>query len=92
MECSDLKAHLFNLHVIDSPACPCSHNFEDTKHFLMDCPLYFAQRLVLMNTVSNLTEFTVHTLLFGDDSLNYNDNVIITLAVQDFIRDSERFN
>ena len=30
MQCSKLNAHLFNLHVVDSPSCLCGHNFEDS--------------------------------------------------------------
>ena len=30
MNCSNLNAHLYSLHVIDSPACGCSHRVEDT--------------------------------------------------------------
>ena len=91
MECSNLSAHLYNLHVIDSPECACSHHLEDTSHFLLDCPLYFSQRVLLGNIVSQLAKFTVKTLLFGDDEIDFNDNVTIILAVQDFIRDTERF-
>ena len=91
MECSNLSAHLYNLHVIDSPECACSNKIEDTAHFLLDCPLYFSQRLVLGNIVSKLAEFTIKTLLYGDDEVDYNDNVTIFLAVHDFIRDTERF-
>ena len=41
MNCSNLNAHLHRLHVIDSPACVCSHRIEDTAHFFLDCPLYY---------------------------------------------------
>ena len=33
MNCSNLNAHLHSLHVIDSPACVCSHSIEDTAQF-----------------------------------------------------------
>ena len=32
MKCSKLYAHLHSLHVIDSPACVCSHRVGDTTH------------------------------------------------------------
>ncbi len=91
MECSNLNAHLFNLHVIDSPECSCSYYLEDTAHFLLDCPLYLIQRIDLRNTVSNIAIFNVNTLLYGDCTLDYDSNVIIMLAVQKFIQNSERF-
>ena len=38
MKCSRLNAHLKELHVVDSEACTCGHNVEDTNHFLFNCP------------------------------------------------------
>ena len=91
MNCSNLNAHLYSLHVIDSPACGCSHRVEDTAHFFLDCPLYYAQRLSLRNTVTRSSQFRLETLLYGDDDLDYESNVAIILAVHEFIKDSERF-
>ena len=48
MNCSNLSAsHLFSLHVVNSPACICSHKAEDTAHYFLDCPLYYTQRMIL---------------------------------------------
>ena len=91
MNCSNLNAHLYSLHVIDSPACGCSHRVEDTAHFFLDCPLYYAQRLSLRNTVTRSSQFRLETILYGDDDLDYESNVAIILAVHEFIKDSERF-
>ena len=76
---------------IDSPACVCSHRVEDTAHFFLDCPLYYAQRLALRNTVSMFSHFRFETLLYGDDNLDYETNVVIVLAEHEFIENSERF-
>ena len=83
--------HTCSLHVIDSPACGCLHRVEDTAHFFLDCPLYYAQRLSLRNTVTRFSQFRLETLLYGDDDLDYESNVAIILAVHEFIKDSERF-
>ena len=40
MKCSNLHKHLYDLHVVDSPACACGHNVEDVNHYLLVCPLY----------------------------------------------------
>ena len=78
MNCSNLNAHLHNLHVIDSPACVCSHSIEDTAaHFFLYCPLYYTQRLTLQNIVSRYTEFKLETLLFGDTNIDNEDNITI---------------
>ena len=54
----------------------------------LDCPLYYAQRLSLRNTVTRSSQFR---LLYGDDDLDYESNVAIILAVHEFIKVSERF-
>ena len=92
MNCSNLNAHLYGLHVIDSPACACSYSTENVEHFFLDCPLYSTQRLILRDAVSEFADFTVHNLLFGDDTIDFNNNIEIVLAVHDFIKDSERFS
>ena len=91
MNCSNLNAHLHSLHVIDNPACLCSHSIEDTTHVFLDCPRYFTQRISLYNSVSRLAEFKVETLLFGDSKIDYEDNVTIMHAVHEYIKDTERF-
>ena len=91
MNCSYLDAHLYSLHVIDSPACGCSHRVEDTAHFFLDCPLYYAQRLSLRNTVPRSSQFKLETLLYGDDDFDYEFSFALMLAVHEFIKDSERF-
>ena len=91
MNCSNLNAHLHSLHVIDSPACVCSHSIEDTAHFFLYCPLYYTQRLALQNIVSRYTEFKLETLLFGDTNIDNVDNITIILAMHDYIENSKRF-
>ena len=48
MQCSKLNGHLFQLHVTDSPECPCGYCIEDSKHFLLNCPLYNIPRQRMM--------------------------------------------
>ena len=91
MNCSNLNAHLYSLHVFDSPACGCSHRVEDTTHFFLNRPLYYAQRLLLRNIVTRSSQFRLETLLYGDNDLDYESNTAIILAVHEFIKDSERF-
>ena len=92
LNCSNLNAHLYGLHVVDAPTCACSHKFEDTAHFFLDCPLYCTERLRLRNIVNRYTEFKLKTLLFGDGNIDYECNVSIVQAVHEFIRDSKRFD
>ena len=80
---------LIRTNIVDSHRC--SHRVEDTTHFFLDCPLYYAQRLSLRNTVTRSSQFRLETILYGDDDLDYESNVAIILAVHEFIKDSERF-
>ena len=91
MHCSNLKAHLVELHVSDDPLCICANDNEDNEHFLLNCPLYYTNRLKLMQIVSQFSHFNLDILLYGDDNLELEDNCKIFEAVQQYIIDSERF-
>ena len=91
MNCSDLRAHLLQLHVVDDPICLCQTGREDTRHFFFTCPLYIRQRITLHNIVSTSSKWTLDTLLFGDRDLDLESNKLLFQAVHDFITDSGRF-
>jgi len=92
MKCSNLNYHLYQLHVIDDPSCVCSHNMEDTNHFFLDCPMYYIQRLKLTNVINGISTFSLNVLLYGDDNLDIEENVIIFSAVHEFIKCSGRLS
>ena len=79
------------MHVIENSMCQCRHQIEDAEHLFFDCPLYAAERMELVDTVSQITEFTLHTLLNGDDELSFEDNCKIFCAVHKFLDKSGRF-
>ena len=91
MNCSNLNAHLHSLHVVDSPACVCSHSIEDTAHSpLLSTLLHpnVSPSEYCLKTYRILTK--LETLLFGDKNIDW-DNITIVLAAHDYINDSERF-
>ena len=95
MKCSNLKAHLHHLHVIDSPSCQCGHNIEDNNHYLLTCPLYITMRYKLLNTVSQYVHranISENTLLHGEDGLQKEMNMEIFKAVHLYIKETARFN
>ena len=92
MHCSNLKAHLVELHVIEDPICICGLGNEDTEHFFFHCPLYHQCRLKLMQYVNIHSTFKLNTLLYGDDNLDIETNCKIFQAVHDFIKESKRFS
>ena len=92
MQCSNLKEHLFLLHVAETPTCHCSHNIEDSQHFFFECPLYFTHRLTLSTTLTALGKFDLKTILFLDPDQDDETNHIILKAVHKYIKESGRFD
>ena len=94
MKCSDLKGHLFNMHVIEDASCICSDLIEDCEHFFFSCQLYNEQRQKLYRELYELfpdIAVNLQLLLFGNENLLVNENNLLALLVQTFIRDSGRF-
>ena len=94
MLCSELKDHLFShIHVVDSPACACGYHRENNKHFLLDCPLFNNERVVLLNNLARIAfKPTVSNLLYGNESLSVKCNIEAFGYIQDFICSTKRFD
>ena len=75
MKCSNLKAHLFSLHVIDSPHCVCMGGIEDCYHFFFTCPLFITERNKLFDNVLHFCDFSLDVLLNGNSTLSLDDNL-----------------
>ena len=90
--CSCLNADLNRVNLTDSPVCKCGNPCEDAYHFLMECPNYTRYRTILFDKLRNFEPLNVVKLLFGDFNLNVNDNNIILLSVQEYIKATKRFN
>ena len=95
---SKLNAHLFSIQQANSPSCTCGYNSENTKHFLLSCPLYHTQRNILYNTVSPVirTDFStlpsskqLDILIHGTD-LSREEGRVVATAVQSFIIHTHR--
>ena len=92
MGCSELNYDLcFNRHVSNNAACRCGARFETASHYFMECPLYPVQRNNLRNSIEQITTFRIKTILFGDESLELDQNKRIFDAVHKFILSSKRF-
>ena len=92
MNCSKLNYHLFLLHVIDSPVCPCGYDCEDCNHFLFHCPLYHEDRTKLFTNFSLIcnSDLTCNLLLFGSADLDLDTNRKIFEIVHSYIESSGR--
>ena len=92
LNCSKLNSHLHMLHVQDSPACPCGHNYEDVNHFLLHCPLYIISRQKMLQSIARYVNgnITADILLFGMKEATLQTNSHIFKTVHDFIVESGR--
>ena len=89
--CSDLKSHLYANHLSNSDICSCGGYIEDVEHFFFICNKYNQHRLKLFRKLHKYHPLGVNVLLYGSQNLNYHENSNISLAVQQFIKATERF-
>ena len=100
---SHLNEHKFNHNFNDTinPLCSCSLDPESTTHYLLHCLLFSTQRKILLDslhnideTISNLTEINLVTLLlYGNSKLYSSDiNTLILNSTILYIKSSERFD
>ena len=97
LNCSKLNLHLFNLHVIESPACNCGYVIEDCKHHFLHCLFYDAQRDKMLNCIKEVynidnvnDDSVIALLLFGSTDLDYMTNIHIFNAVHVFVEECNR--
>ena len=57
---SQLSAHLFPFSFVESPRCSFGITHETVPHYLLDCPLYAAQREKLLVAIRNIIAPTLH--------------------------------
>ena len=82
-----------------SAAYPCSTGAEDTRHFLLICPLFSDERETLLLSIDdllnrvNLPGIRDQYLFFfyGNHRLNNADNRFTLLSTIKFIKDTKRF-
>ena len=98
---SQLRAHKRRHNFADTftDLCLCKRGVEDTHHFLLVCPFYNTQRMILksnveailneknLNVVENLS---VDLCLYGHDLLPPADNGKIISHVLEFIKNTNR--
>lgn len=91
MGCSSLNAHLYNYHVIDSPACECGAPSEDQFHYFLECRKFIVQRDLLITSITAISNYTIATLLYGNNNCTIEENKTIFDIVHRYIKDTNRF-
>ena len=92
MSSSDLKGHLHYMKIIESSACSCGFKNEDEIHFFLACPLYYRPRVTILNALAHLAPLTVRTLLYVNDTFEFEKNNTIITETLRFIKESKMFD
>ena len=90
LNCSKLNSHLYSLHVLDDPACPCGSDNEDTYHYFYTCPLFTNQRQSLLWSITNFDITDWQMLLYGNSTLDFDHNAMLFRSVHDYIENNGR--
>ena len=88
--CSYLKNDLYINHLSPSPNCGCANVRDDAEHFFFRCPYFEVKRMAMFHSINTFHLLNLQKILFGDDTLSDNDNLVLFNAIQNFIKDSGR--
>ena len=94
-----LSAHFFPFGLVESLRCSCGVTHETVPYYLLDCPVYAAQRERLLVAIRNIIAPTLHPatlpildknaynkiLLFGSKDSSSEENIHLFRASQNFI-------
>jgi hypothetical protein len=86
---SSLNSDLHRINITNDPKCQCGAPYEDSIHYLMECPLYQNERYCLFRNLRE-TSKNIETLLFGNDEISINENSNIFNKVRAYIRQTKR--
>ena len=89
--CSSLNCDLFRVNLVNSPVCSYGYFTEDVVHFMLFCPNYQRQRIILRQKLDHLQPLDLPKLLFGDELLSQAANKFIIISVQEYIHASGIF-
>ena len=91
-KCSSLNHDLFRKIIADSPLCACSE-IETREDFFLNCTNHVNIRNILFNSLSDIGNIDIDTLLFGKDDLTNQENEKKKkiFEVHRYIMNSKRF-
>ena len=88
--CSILNDDLFNNLLDQNRFCDCSGEVENAEHFFFECQFYTDQRRILLTSTHSFQPLNTQLLLRGSNNISNDENAIIYLAVQRYIKDTKR--
>ncbi len=91
-QCSNLNSDLFINHLRESPLCHCTQDVENAEHFFLKCTSFNQQRQHMFTATRQHNPLSIDTILFGDESKEYEYNATLFIEVQRYIKLTRRFN
>ena len=96
---TQLNLDLFSRNIIHSPLCIVCNMTESYGHYFLDCGRFNNERAIMLVDINQIIDFNnrskkvkLHTLLFGSNELNHNENSRLFEIVQTFIVQTKRFS
>ena len=89
--CSGLNSDLFGNHISNNPLCDLCNVAEDAYHLFFQCRKYSVERQVFNDTVICFHPLNINVILYGNEYLNTEANMVLFRAVHRYIHASERF-
>ena len=90
--CGGLNADLYRVNWKNDPRCVCGYLFDDTIHFFLECPIDQHDIISLFNYFNNIAPISMEYILFGCSEISEELNTLLFKSVQQFIRQTCRFN
>ena len=92
-KCSALRADLHKVNLVYDAYCTCGYKSESVEHYLLYYNNFITQRNVMINELTHLDiPVTVDLLLFGNDSLDIDENCSVFSIVQKYIKETKCFS
>ena len=99
---SHLREHKFKYSFQDTlnPLCSCVVDIENTFHYFLHCPLFYAERSSLLNNINEIDSTIINKsdsvvtriLLYGNESFKDDVKLLILNATIDFVLSTNRFD
>ena len=90
--CSDSESDHFQNLLTDSLSCSCGSINENAIHYFFECENYSNARIVMFRSTRRYHPLSLDYLLFGKPTISDNENLLLFQAVQQYIKDTRRFD
>lgn len=90
-KCSNLNDDLSYNFLRNDSFCQCCNPKEDSFHFFLECVNYNNQRRILYQSTTQFHPLTINKILFGDENLTEQENTLLFIATQNYIKKYRTF-